>query len=220
MNGPHDLGGRDGFGPIQPEKDEPVFHAPWEARALAVTLAAGAMGHWSIDESRSARESLHPAEYYKASYYEIWIKALEKLLLRHGFVTEQELAAGHSLGQTAMPKRVLKAEEVASTLAKGGPADRDPGGSMPLYKAGDAVRTRNFHPRHHCRLPGYARDKIGRVEAVQGYHVFPDASAQGDTATAHWLYTVTFEARTLWGDRAGPDDLISIDAWEPYLERV
>src|SRR5690606_23034114 len=72
MNGPHDLGGQMGFGPVAPETDEPFFHAEWEKRALGVTLCAGAMGHWNIDESRHARESLHPAVYYGSSYYEIW----------------------------------------------------------------------------------------------------------------------------------------------------
>ncbi|TIM18145.1 MAG: nitrile hydratase subunit beta, partial [Mesorhizobium sp.] len=80
MNGPQDLGGQMGFGPVAPEKDEPYFHADWERRALGVTLCAGAMGAWNIDESRHARESLHPADYYASSYYEIWIKALETLL--------------------------------------------------------------------------------------------------------------------------------------------
>ena len=88
MNGPQDLGGQMGFGPVAPEKDEPVFHADWEKRALGRhALAPARWAHWNIDESRHARESLHPADYYASSYYEIWIKALEALLERHGFVT-------------------------------------------------------------------------------------------------------------------------------------
>jgi hypothetical protein len=63
MNGPQDLGGQMGFGAVAPEVDEPIFHAEWEKRALGVTLCSGAMGHWNIDESRHARESLHPADY-------------------------------------------------------------------------------------------------------------------------------------------------------------
>ncbi len=30
MNGPHDMGGFTGFGPVMPEPDEPVWHAEWE----------------------------------------------------------------------------------------------------------------------------------------------------------------------------------------------
>ena len=53
MNGVHDMGGMHGMGPIQYEKNEPVFHAPWEARAMALNLAAGAWGKWNIDASRA-----------------------------------------------------------------------------------------------------------------------------------------------------------------------
>ena len=113
MNGPHDLGGRHGFGPIAPEADEPLFHAPWARRALALTLAAGAMGHWSIDESRAAREDRHPADYYGSSYYEIWTKGLETLLLRHGLISYRELRAGRPLDLTVPPNRVLNADAVA-----------------------------------------------------------------------------------------------------------
>ena len=87
MNGPHDLGGQMGFGPVSPEVDEPYFHAEWEKRALGLTLSGGALGAWTIDESRHARENIPPAAYLSASYYEIWIRALEVLLERHGFGT-------------------------------------------------------------------------------------------------------------------------------------
>ncbi|TIU63298.1 MAG: nitrile hydratase subunit beta, partial [Mesorhizobium sp.] len=124
MNGPQDLGGQMGFGPVAPEKDEPYFHAAWERRALGVTLTAGSMGAWNIDESRHARESLHPADYYSSSYYQIWIKALETLLKRHGFVTERDLAAGRAVDAASTPKTVLKAADVPAVLAEGGPCDR------------------------------------------------------------------------------------------------
>ena len=41
MNGVHDMGGMHGMGPIQYEKNEPVFHEPWEARAFALTPRGG-----------------------------------------------------------------------------------------------------------------------------------------------------------------------------------
>ena len=46
MNGPQDLGGQMGFGPVAPEPDERVFHADWERRAMPLQIAASAMGHW------------------------------------------------------------------------------------------------------------------------------------------------------------------------------
>lgn len=217
MNGPQDLGGQMGFGPVAPEKDEPYFHADWEKRALGLTLAAGAMGHWNIDESRHARESLHPADYYSSSYYEIWTKALEALLKRYGFVTADELASGRATEEGTQPKRVLKAEDVPAALARGGPCDR-PVESPPRFRPGDRVRTVNNHPSGHTRLPRYARDKTGTIEAAHGGYVFPDANAHGGGEAPQHLYTVVFDGPTLWGASSEPGLTVSIDAWESYLE--
>ncbi|MQW85911.1 nitrile hydratase subunit beta [Sinorhizobium saheli] len=219
MNGPHDLGGQHGLGPIAPEKGEPVFHAEWEKRALGVTLSCGAFGAWTLDESRHARECLPPATYLAASYYEIWIRALEALLKRHGFVTEAELDAGHMLEKGREPKRVLTADMVAGALAKGGPCDR-PVDQPPRFAVGETVRTRNFNPETHTRLPRYARARIGVIEAVQGSFVFPDDNAHGKGENPQWLYTVAFAAGEIWGEGANPTLTVSIDAWESYLERV
>jgi nitrile hydratase subunit beta len=217
MNGPQDLGGQMGFGPVAPEKNEPIFHAEWEKRALGVTLAAGAMGAWNIDESRHARENLHPADYYSSSYYEIWTKALEVLLQRHGFITANDLAGGKAVDPAATPKRVLKAENVPTVLAKGGPCDR-PIDAVPRFKAGDRVRTKNFNPEGHTRLPRYARGKTGVIEAPRGGFVFPDSNAHGAGEAPQHIYTVVFDGREIWGEGADPTLSVSIDAWESYLE--
>lgn len=217
MNGPQDLGGQMGFGPIAPERDEPLFHAEWEKRALGVTLAAGAMGAWTIDESRHARESLHPADYYASTYYEIWIKALEALLERHGFVTTAELKQGRALvPPAAAPKRVLAAEAVADALTRGSPYDR-PLPAGPRFVVGERVRMRNMHPAGHTRLPRYVRGRAGVIEAAHGGFAFADASAHGREAAEH-LYTVVFTAIELWGEDADPTLTVSVDAWESYLE--
>jgi nitrile hydratase subunit beta len=218
MNGPHDLGGQAGFGPVAPEADEPVFHAPWERRALGLTIAAGGMGAWSIDESRHARESLHPADYYASSYYAIWIKGLERLLVRHGFLTGAELASGRVETPGAQPKRVLRAAEVPAAIARGGPCDRDPAGRAPAFAAGDPVRTVVMHPLGHTRLPRYARGKRGTIAAVQGFFVLPDSNAHGRGEAPEWVYTVVFDGPELWGRDADPASAVSIDAWESYLE--
>lgn len=217
MNGPQDLGGRMGFGAIEPEADEPPFHAQWEKRALGVTLASGALGHWTLDESRHARESLHPADYYASSYYEIWIKALEALLERHGEVGADEREAGHMLRPGLRSDRRLEAKRVATALAAGGPVTRD-AAAPARFAAGARVRTINAHPAGHTRLPSYARDKIGTVETVRGCHVFPDTNAHGQGEQPCWLYTVVFDGETLWGRARGAGIAVSIDAWEPYLE--
>jgi nitrile hydratase subunit beta len=218
MNGAQDLGGQMGFGPVRPEHDEPLFHAPWEARALALTLCAGGMGHWSIDESRHARESLHPVDYLSSSYYEIWIKGLTALLLRHGFVSEDDLNAGHAVAPVVQAaRRKLLADDVPAVLAKGGPTQREKVGQA-RFQPGDRVRTVVLHPSGHTRLPRYARGKLGVVERLHGAHVLPDTSAHGQGEQPDWLYTVSFDARELWGRNADANSAVSIDAWEAYLE--
>ena len=98
MNGGQDLGGVQGFGPVVPEPDEPLFHAEWEKGAFALTLALGFLGRWNIDMSRFYRENRSPAEYYSSSYYALWFKALEKLVVDRGLVTEEERRTGKPAG--------------------------------------------------------------------------------------------------------------------------
>jgi nitrile hydratase subunit beta len=219
MNGPHDLGGQMGFGPVAPEKDEPYFHGEWEKRALGITLSCGAFGAWTIDESRHARENIPPAGYLSASYYEIWIRALEVLLARHGFVTADEIASQMSLTPSAEPKRVLKADMVPAVLAKGAPCDR-PVDQAPRFVVGQTVRTKNINPLGHTRLPRYARAKTGAIEAVQGSFVYPDDNAHGRGENPQWVYTVVFDGPEIWGEGSDPTLIVSIDAWESYLEPV
>ncbi len=217
MNGAQDLGGMMGFGPIAPETDEPWFHAEWERRAFGVTLAMGFTRTWNLDMTRHARESLPPAEYIAASYYEIWTKSLERLVVETGLVTPEELANGRALSEPAPLRRVLKAADVLAVLAGGGPADRPP--EQPArFAVGDRVITRNMHPKGHTRLPRYARGKEGMVELMHSVHVFPDTNAHGQGENPQWLYTVRFSGRELWGKEADPTLEISIDAWESYLE--
>lgn len=93
MNGAHDLGGMDGFGPVEPEADEPVFHADWEKRAFAMTVALGFGGEWNIDMGRYTRESMDPALYLASTYYEKWLLGTQRLLVERGHVTEAEIEA-------------------------------------------------------------------------------------------------------------------------------
>lgn len=217
MNGAQDLGGQMGFGPVRPEKDEPFFHAEWEKRALAVTLAMGATGQWNIDASRHARETLHPADYLSKSYFDIWLTALEKLMRERGLADQQELTTGTMLTPPRPVARVLKAGDVAAALARGGPCKRE-AQTQPRFMAGAKVRTRNINPTGHTRLPRYARGKSGVIELVHGAFVFPDTNAHGRGEQPQWLYTVAFTGPELWGDGADEALTVSIDAWESYLE--
>jgi nitrile hydratase len=217
VNGAQDMGGQMGFGPVEPEQDEPCFHADWEKRAFGLALAMGATGAWSLDASRHARESLPPAEYLSSSYYQIWAKGLEKLALQTGLVIDDELTTGRALAPGKSVKRVLSADEVMSTLTVGEPTLR-PAATPARFAVGDRVVTRNMHPVGHTRLPRYVRAKHGVVERVHGLHVFPDSNASGRGEAPQWLYTVAFTGRELWGDDGDPTLTVSVDAWESYLE--
>jgi nitrile hydratase subunit beta len=210
-----DIGGRSGFGPVVPEPEGAVFHAAWEPRVHAVTLALGATGSWNLDMARSARETL--PDYLNLTYYEIWLNGLEKLLIGKRLVTSDELTAGCMQHAPAPVARVLKADQVAAALAKGAPTERAPAGPA-RFSPGQRVRTRATPAGHHTRLPGYVRGKTGVIERVLGVHVFADVHAQGLGEDPQWLYTVVFEAAELWGSEAKPGHSVSVDAWQPYLE--
>ncbi|MEO5697900.1 MAG: nitrile hydratase subunit beta [Burkholderiaceae bacterium] len=212
-----DLGGQAGYGAVTPEAVGDLFHAAWEPRVLALTLAMGATGAWNIDTSRAARETL--PDYADLGYYAIWLGALEKLLLERGLLHPDELASGQaSHAAPAVPRR-LEAADVARVLATGAPTSR-PSGAAPRFAVGAAVRTRAEPVAHHTRLPGYVRGKRGVVERAHGAHVFADSHAQGLGEDPQWLYTVVFEGAELWGEKSSRGLKVSIDAWEPYLEAV
>ena len=223
MNGVHDMGGMQGFGRVMPEANEPLFHAPWESRAMAVTVAMGASGQWNIDLARSARESLPPAIYLSSSYYEIWIRALEQLTLERGMVTASELSSGQMQDPPRPVARVLKLDTVDAALAAGSPTLRETG-SPARFAIGQLVRARNIHPQGHTRLPRYVRGHTGKVVMVHGAHVYPDSHVERAlppfNTNAEWLYTVVFDGPELWGDDADPQVQVSVDAWELYLEAV
>ena len=200
MNGLHDVGGLHGFGPVQPDPDEPVFHHAWEKRALALHVAMGLAGAYTLDEYRYARESLPPAELLAASYYETVIAGVEHLML--------------GVERTLEP---LPPDGVAAALRQGRPSVRD-AVAPARFSVGDVVRARNMHPKTHTRLPRYVRGHAGAITAVQGCHAFPDSRAHGRRDDPQWLYTVRFTGTELWGPGADPTLSVSVDAFEPYLE--
>jgi nitrile hydratase len=208
-----------GLGPIdaEPETAEPVFHHDWEKRVFALTLAAGALGQWSIDMGRHARERQHPADYLRHTYYENWLAGLEKLLVERGLVSAEELASGRAAGPAveSLRARVITAANVAPAIAKGGPVEVAID-VPPRFAVGDRVRALNRHPVGHTREPRYVRGRVGVVREHYGAHVFPDLSAQGRREGRH-LYSVRFEAQELWGEPA-TKGAVYVDLWEDYLE--
>ena len=210
-----DLGGRRVEGVIAPELEGQLWHADWESRVLALTLAMGATGAWNLDMSRAARETL--PDYTHRSYYEVWAGALFALLAERELVSADEIAAGRSLRPARPLGNKLLAQDVPNVLARGAPTER-PAATTPMFSVDQQVRTRAHSVSHHTRLPGYARGKVGRIERVNGVHVFADTHASGHGEQPQWLYTVAFRGSELWAD-GDPQLTVSIDAWEPYLER-
>jgi nitrile hydratase len=222
MDGVHDLGGMQGFGPVEREENEPVFHAAWEAAVLAIQHASRARGLFNIDEFRHGIERMAPAHYLRATYYEKWLEGITRLLVEKGVVGVEELAT----------RRVFfegKPDASAAAALPGPPPARGASrpaslmdfiretGATPRFAPGDAVRTREMHPHGHTRLPRYARGKRGVVHGCHGIHVFPDTNAHGRGEQPQPLYSVRFDARELWGESAEPNQAVHIDLWESYL---
>jgi nitrile hydratase beta subunit len=217
MNGVHDMGGMDGFGKVEPEPNEPMFHAAWEARVMAMVRAMGAAGAFNIDTSRFYREMLRPDVYIGSSYYRKWLLGLEDLLVDKGFISAKDVAAGHAVEPPKPLKRgKFGIDDVERVMVRGKFGRAAPAPAK--FKAGDRVRARNIHPVTHTRLPRYVRGHVGTVERDHGCHVYPGTAAIDSGEHPQWLYTVVFDSVELWGPDADPNLKISIDAFEPYLE--
>lgn len=219
MNGVHDMGGMDGFGKVEAEPNEPTFHEKWEGRVMAMVRAMGANGGVNIDSQRFARESLPPEVYLASSYYQKWFLAIENQLIERNMVGADEVEAGHSLhASPPLMRGPFTPQDVKRCETRGSFA-REPQGPA-KFKPGDKVRAKNINPVTHTRLPRYVRGHAGVVERINGCHAFPDTNAHGKGDHPQWLYTVVFDARELWGDDADPTLKVSIDAFEPYLEKL
>jgi len=101
MNGIHDMGGMHGMGPVVYEKNEPVFHAPWEARVYVMRRAMGAWRKWVTDHARHEVELIPPADYMRMSYYERWLVStieLEAPDRPYTFETVERLRSAFGMG--------------------------------------------------------------------------------------------------------------------------
>ncbi len=217
MFGPHDLGGKQGLGPIDPESEstEPVFHAQWEQRVFALTLATGMLGRWNIDESRFARERQHPVDYLQNSYYENWLAGLQTLLVEKGLISHEELGSRQGAAETVDDSLRVPDEATAAKLLRGGGPTLLPAEQEPAFAQGARVRVLKRYTSGHSRAPGYAQGAVGSIARQWGSHIFPDANAAGSRRGEH-LYSVRFSAASLWGEAEDVD--VFIDLWEPYLE--
>ena len=215
MDSIHDLGGRQGFGPIVTDEPDEPFHAAWEARLLGIVRAMSRPSGWTIDRFRFARESIAPVDYLTRAYYDQWLQTYAALLIDSGVATVAEIASGKGSGNSPDLAPPMTAAAVATAkrtmIRYDRPIDR-----APRFAVGDRVVTRRDGAPGHTRLPLYARGRQGTVEHEHGAHVLPDRNVDGE-GYAEPLYTVSFAATELWPDAAGVRDRICLDLWESYL---
>jgi len=218
VNGIHDMGGMQDMGPIEYEKNEPVFHAAWESRVFAMFFATGAWHRWNLDAFRHTREVLPPTDYLQLSYYEQWFSGLLDLLVRRGLVTPAEIESGTPAPRTTKATPPLTTDKVVPVvLSTRIHAQRDVPVS-PRFQVGQRVRARNINPVGHTRLPRYARGKFGTIHRDHGVFTFPDTNAHFLGEKPQHVYSVCFAARELWGTQAMEKDCVYLDMWDDYLE--
>jgi nitrile hydratase beta subunit len=206
VNGVHDMGGMQDFGPVSREIDEPVFHEPWEGRVMALSRACQRAGFYKLDEMRHAVERLPPALYLGSSYYARWTMAITGLLIEKGVLSAADL---DGIAPVAL-------------LPMNPPPHSAPPAQAPRRRArfspGDRVVVRNFHPTGHTRVPRYARGKRGVIVLDEGVHHLPDSRVAGDGEQPQHVYAVRFDARELWGEAATARGFVHLDLWEDYLK--
>ena len=216
MDGVHDLGGKQGFGPIDVNEVEVPFHADWEGRMWAINQCARSPD-WTLDWWRHVRELIDPVDYLSRPYFDSWAQTHIAAFIDSGSFTLEEIIAGKSATAPVERQPSLEADDIlAAVEAQAYRYDREIE-AQPAYQPGDRIQTRQLLSARHTRLPAYARGKPGVIHAHHGAHIFADASAQGIEEAQH-IYSVVFEARDLWAEAENNNDRVFLDLWESYLE--
>lgn len=206
MDGVHDLGGLDGFGPVVAPPSEPVFHEDWERRAFRVNMAMLMSVGPGGARFRHSIERMEPAHYLGSSYYEHWLTAAATLFVEGGIVNQDELSArAGGFFPISRPDR-------------GQPPARTDARTEPRFSVGDRVRVRAWHPAGHTRAPRYVQGKRGVIERYDGAFNLPDVEAHGGGLVVDPTYSVRFTSRELWGEAGSDDVSVNVDLWEHYLE--
>jgi hypothetical protein len=204
MDGMHDLGGRQGFGPVRHSPRAAVFHAPWEVRANALYSLAVRLGVFNMDEYRHAIERMEPRHYLSAGYYERSLTGLASLLVEKGLVTREELErradGGFPLALPSAPGRTNAAQRER-------------------FRFGDRVRVSTDQVPGHVRMPGYVRGKVGVVVHESPAYPFPDAHAHGVAAEDEPTYDVRFRATELWPNTVD-EAFVHVGIFQSYLQRA
>ena len=220
MDGMHDLGGKQGFGPIDVNEPEIPFHHDWEGRMWAMDQAAG-NPTWTIDWWRHVRELIDPVDYLSRRYFDSWAQIDMAAYIDSGDFTLEELLSGKSVNPVTKSTEVMTTQDVHQANKESAWRFDCEIDQLPIYSIGQQIVTVNTPPNisQHTRLPAYARSMKGVIHSHHGAHLFPDEGARGNEIGQH-LYTVVFEARDLWPEAMGSKDQVFLDLWESYLEQV
>jgi len=218
MDGIHDLGGMEGFGPVPVAAGDKDFAdlADWEKRMWGLARAPLTPGI-TIDWFRHGLERMVPADYLTFAYFNKWCANYLMLMLDNGTISMADIRRGH-VEHPAPPAEPRTLQDVLDSTARADLSfQTEPPGDA-AFAPGDAVLTRRVVTGAHTRLPRYARGARGRVIAHHGAHLLPDKGVRGIEAGEH-LYTVAFAAPELWGEGADERDDVTLDLWESYLVR-
>jgi nitrile hydratase subunit beta len=216
MDGVHDLGGREGFGPIVDKADDKPFHADWEMRAFGIKEVSAASSSWTIDWFRHCRELVVPVDYLTRPYFDQRLTTRAAQLIDEGYLTFDEIKRGAS-AFSRKPGLPPQTPEAARAFVRTSTSFAVTVNTPPRFALGATVRCRLDGGSGHTRLPGYARGRAGVIHAHHGGHILPDASAHGEERGEH-LYTVSFASADLWPEAKGSHDRVFVDLWESYLE--
>lgn len=215
MDGIHDLGGMQGFGPVPVTSDQHFRDfEDWEKRVWALNCA-GVATSITIDWFRHGIELMVPADYLTFAYFNRWCTDYIMLMVDEGSVTMDEVRRGH-VDEPRPPVEPVTVDGVLAINSKRNRSFETEAAGDPAFTAGAVIRTHRHGSRGHSRLPRYARDASGTVIAHRGCHLLPDEGARGNHVGQH-LYTVEFAATELWGPDANPRDTVTLDLWESYL---
>ncbi len=227
MDSIHDLGGRQGFGTVVRERNEPVFHEPWEASVYAMVVLVRHGSLANVDRFRHAIERIDPAAYLTHTYYGRWLGGLEALFEEEGLVTGDQIDRRmRELGGVPAHQPIVRAARPNSANAIGARSPDTPDGARrqvaakPRFQVGDPVITDPHGHSGHTRLPAYARHKRGAIQSLHDAWVFPDTNAHGRGEHPCHLYTVKFPATELWGEDGDAASEVCIDLFEPYLHKL
>ncbi len=216
MDGIHDLGGLEGFGPLPLEENEPVFHMDWERRVMALQMLMFFWRRWSLDMARYSMERLPPADYLQFSYYEKWLASLVNRMVSTGLITIEEISAGGVLKDSEKRIPPVSADDWRQFVANGRTSSRVIESEARFAVGDKVVVASHMHSGHH-RVPRYVRGHSGEIILCHGGHVFPDTNVAQATGEPKYLYTIKFRASDLWSEAVDSQDTICIDLWEPYL---